>query len=83
MATDPITSAATESLFPGPMTYLGVRWRTGRKVGRTIYAQQGPEPSDDDPLIGVMDTTALATEAVSAHNVRVPDYDEDGSWLPI
>jgi hypothetical protein len=43
-------------------------WRTGRKVGRTIYAQPGPEPSDDDPLIGVMDTPGLAKAAVRAHN---------------
>jgi hypothetical protein len=43
-------------------------WRTGRKVGRTIYAQQGPEPSDSDPLIGVMDTPELAALAVAARN---------------
>jgi hypothetical protein len=45
-----------------------LRWRTGRKVGRTIYAQPGAEPSDEDLLIGVMDTPALAREAVEAHN---------------
>lgn len=43
-------------------------WRVGRKVGRTIYAQLGAEPSDNDRLIGMMDTPDLATEAVSAHN---------------
>jgi hypothetical protein len=43
-------------------------WRTGRKVGRTIYMQLGPEPSDDDVLIGVMDFAPLATLAVEAHN---------------
>lgn len=41
-------------------------WRTGRKVGRTIYAQLGTEPSDDDPLIGVMDTPELAAAVVAA-----------------
>jgi hypothetical protein len=46
-------------------------WRVGRKVGRTIYAQIGSEPSDDDPLIGVMDTLGLAEEAVDAHNARL------------
>lgn len=46
------------------------RWRTGRKVGRTIYQQLGPEPSDDDPLIGVMDTPDLAALAVEAVNSR-------------
>ncbi|MGH2689035.1 MAG: hypothetical protein ACRDKW_09550 [Actinomycetota bacterium] len=44
------------------------RWRVGRKVGRTIYVQLGPEASDDDPLIGVMDTRALAVAAVQGHN---------------
>ena len=43
-------------------------WRVGRKVGRTIYIQRGAEPSDDDPLIGVMDTPDLAREAVDAFN---------------
>jgi hypothetical protein len=43
-------------------------WRTGRKVGRTIYFQRGPEPSDDDPLVGVMDTPALAEAVVRGLN---------------
>lgn len=42
------------------------RWRTGRKVGRTIYIQTGDEPSDDDTLIGVMDTPQLAAYVVAA-----------------
>lgn len=44
------------------------RWRTGRKVGRTIYAQLDYEPNDHDPLIGLMDSKALAEAAVQAHN---------------
>lgn len=47
---------------------LDMAWRTGRKVGRTVYAQLGPEPSDDDPLIGCMDTPEIAADAVDAHN---------------
>lgn len=43
-------------------------WRVGRKVGRTIYQQTGPEPSDDDLLIGVMDTPDLAARVVRAVN---------------
>lgn len=43
-------------------------WRVGRKVGRTIYAQVNAEPSNEDRLIGVMDTPALARVAVEAHN---------------
>jgi hypothetical protein len=43
-------------------------WRVGRKVGRTIYLQVGDEPSDDDQLIGVMDTPELALIVVAAVN---------------
>lgn len=46
-------------------------WRTGRKVYRTIYVQLGDEPSNEDPLIGLMDTPKLAQEAVEAHNERL------------
>lgn len=48
------------------------RWRVGSKVGRTIYALVNDDerlPSDHDVLIGVMDTPALAAEAVRAHNI--------------
>lgn len=47
------------------------RWRTGRKLGRTIYAMVSPEPSDDDVLIGLMDTAELAAHVVEAHNDRI------------
>lgn len=43
-------------------------WRTGRKVGRTIYEQHGPQPSDSDRLIGLMDTPDLADMVVRALN---------------
>lgn len=45
-------------------------WRIGRKVGRTIYAVMG-EGDDQDPLIGVMDTPALAQQAVDGHNAAL------------
>lgn len=47
---------------------MTIKWRTGRRVGRTIYAQIGPEPSDEDVLIGLMDTPAIAKAAVTAYN---------------
>lgn len=50
-------------------------WRTGRKVGRTIYAMTGPVPSDSDALIGMMDTPVLAEEACRAHNDRLSRKD--------
>jgi hypothetical protein len=37
-------------------------------VGRTIYLQAGDAPSDDDALIGVMDTPELAQIVVAAVN---------------
>jgi len=43
-------------------------WRIGREVGRTVYQQAGEEPSDDDALIGVMDTPRLALLAAEAVN---------------
>jgi hypothetical protein len=44
-------------------------WRVGRKVGRTIYRQLGPEPSDADELVGMMDTAELAKQFVEAMNL--------------
>lgn len=38
-------------------------WRTGRKVGRTIY--------NGDTLIGIMDTPELAQQVVTAVNAIV------------
>ena len=60
-------SAARRTFWDAPA------WRTGRKVGRTIYAQMGNEPSDNDPLIGVMDTPDLARLVVRAVNAMLSD----------
>lgn len=49
-----------------------ITFRTGRKVGRTIYQQVGPKPSDDDVLVGVMDTPELAATFVDAVNRTAP-----------
>ena len=51
--------------------YLRMPWRVGRKVGRTIYAQGTSEPRDDDLLIGLMDSVALAKHVVEAHNLSL------------
>jgi hypothetical protein len=53
------------------VNYEAMFWRTGRKVGRTIYAMLELDPVDYDPLIGVMDTKALAEAAVRAHNAEL------------
>lgn len=55
------------------MNPVELPWRVGRKVGRTIYAQLAADASDDDPLIGVMDTRELAADAVGAHNHRIAE----------
>lgn len=47
------------------------RWRVGRKVGRTLYAMVGDEPSDDDQLIGMMDTPELARSVVTAREAHL------------
>lgn len=51
--------------------YEALPWRTGRRVGRTIYAMLELDPTDYDPLIGVMDTKGLAEEAVRGHNAEL------------
>lgn len=51
-----------------PPAVLHCHWRTGRSVGRTIYAQLGEEPSSDDLLIGVMDSPSVASVVVRLHN---------------
>jgi hypothetical protein len=44
------------------------RWRTGRKLGRTIYLQKGDEPSDEDKFLGIMDDPELARIVVGLVN---------------
>jgi ATP-dependent Clp protease ATP-binding subunit ClpC len=51
-----------------PVPLEDCRWRPGRRNGRTLYAQRGTEASDDDPMIGTMDTPELARAACRAHN---------------
>ena len=40
--------------------------RQGRKIPRMLYEQLGPEPADDDPIIGLVDTPELAALIVDA-----------------
>jgi hypothetical protein len=49
-------------------------WRVGRKVGRTIYVLIGGAPSDEDELIGVMDSMAVAAAAVDGHNATLSPW---------
>lgn len=45
------------------------RWRVGRKLGRTIYAQHGSEPDDNDTLLGMMDDADVSDHICLAHNL--------------
>lgn len=47
---------------------VSMRWRTGRKIPKNIYAMVGDQPSDDDIDIGRMDHEAFAMIAVADHN---------------
>jgi hypothetical protein len=50
---------------------LTMRWRTGRKLGRTIYRCLDTGDPDDDELIGMMDTAEVAAHVVDVHNWRL------------
>lgn len=54
------------SMTPGDIALLP--WRTGRKIGKNIYAMVGDKPSDDDIDIGRFDNELVAATAVLHHN---------------
>lgn len=52
-------------------------WRTDLRLGRSIYAllsNDPDEPSEQDPLIGVMESTSLAEDVVNTHNAVLQRY---------
>ena len=52
-------------------------WRTDLRIGRSIYVllSNDPEsPSDQDPMIGTMETTAIAEDVVNTHNAALSKY---------
>jgi hypothetical protein len=51
--------------------------RQGRKVGRTLYIQEGTEPSDADVLVGLVDSNELAAFIVRAINHWVPEVQRE------
>lgn len=56
---------------------MSMRWRQGMKLGRTLYAQHGDQPSEFDTLIGMLDNCDLARHVVKLHNWWI-----DGDELP-
>ena len=58
---------------------LSMKWRVGRKLGRTIYAIAGDEPDDCDTLLGMMDTREVAEHVVYEHNRALSErYEQKG-----
>lgn len=43
-----------------------MKLRRGRKVGRTLYVQRDADPSDDDVLVGTVDSPELAAFLIEA-----------------
>lgn len=54
----------------------GVPWRTGRTLGRTMYARTGGDDWKADTEFGMLDTRELAAEACADHNAAL-----DLAWL--
>jgi hypothetical protein len=50
--------------------------RNGRKVRKTIYAQLGDTPNDEDPLIGAVQTPGLAFLICDAVNEYLEQHPE-------
>jgi hypothetical protein len=65
-------------LIPPHMTHR--RWRVGRKLGRTLYIMVGDEPSDDDQLIGMMDTEELAVMVQDVVNAHIEAVRNELDW---
>ena len=52
------------------------RWRTGRTLGRTMYARTGGDDWKADTEFGMLDTRPIATRACADHNALL-----DLTWL--
>ena len=55
----------------------GAPMRQGRSVGRTLYLQVNPGASNDDLLVGIMDSPQLAGFVAKCVNAR-RGIDDDG-----
>ena len=62
----------------GPVKDADARlWRTDLKTGRSLYVllSNDPDiPSEMDPLLGVMESSALAEDVVNSHNGLLQRY---------
>jgi len=48
-----------------------IPWRTGRSLGRTLYARTGGDDYEADTFIGIMDTPELAEHVAEWHNQKL------------
>ena len=63
-------------------------WRTGRKLGRTLYERKYTDgPSDEDRFLGLVDTPEIAATIVQAVNagarireIHQPDPNPRTGW---
>lgn len=61
----------TNSVVSGKGLTASHKWRTGRKLKRTIYVMLRDEPSDKDILLGMMDSGSVAAMIVKEHNTNL------------
>ena len=55
-----------------PFNPIDVSWRQGRRNPQVIHAMLVKElPQDADPIIGMLNSTQLAKEAVDSHNAQL------------
>lgn len=46
-------------------------WRTGRSLGRTLYARTGGDDWKADTFLGIMETAELAEAVAEGHNQKL------------
>lgn len=52
-------------------------WRLDFRLGRNVYvllSNDPDEPSENDPMIGVMESSAMAEDVVNTHNALLAKY---------
>lgn len=52
-------------------------WRTDIRRGRNVYAcisNDPTQPSEDDPLVGTMETSEIAEDVVNTHNGALAQF---------
>lgn len=74
-----VLEAALPHLPAGRQDLHLLPWRQGRHEPRHLYAQLGPEPSDDDLVVGTLDTPEAAEEACTAHNERLAAREDESA----